>query len=94
MTKQTFEYDDESFDFGFTTVSEIDFKARENQVAKQVEQQVTASSEEKMQKLEKLILPLLYNLKKDPEQEYIRWPNREDIITKQIEKITAITRSS
>jgi hypothetical protein len=94
MTKQPFEYDDESFDFGFTTVSEIDFKTRENQVAKQVEQQVTASSEEKMQKLEKLILPLLYNLKKNSEQEYIRWPNREDIINKQIEKITAITRSS
>lgn len=77
MTKRTFEYDDESFDFGFTTVSEVDFKTRENQVAKEVEQQVTASSQAKVEKIYKMIMPLLLNLKKDADKnEYIYWPHR------------------
>lgn len=68
---------DDSFDFGFTTVSEIDFKTRENQVAKQVEQQVTASSQVKVEKIYKMIMPLLLNLKKDSDtNEYIYWPHR------------------
>ena len=47
---------------------------------------------EDMGKVEKLILPLLYNLMKNGEKDYIYWPNREQIITKQIEKIKDITR--
>lgn len=46
----------------------------------------------KIKELEGLILPLLYNLMKNPEKPIINWPNREDVIKKQIEKITAITR--
>lgn len=45
-----------------------------------------------MSEVEKLILPLLYNLMKNPEKDYIYWPNREPIIMKQIEKIKDITR--
>jgi len=45
-----------------------------------------------MQDVEKLVLPVLYNLMKNPEKEYIYWPNREEIIMKQIEKIKDITR--
>lgn len=47
---------------------------------------------EKLKQVEDLILPLLYNLMKNPEKEYIHWPNRIPIIDAQIEKITAITR--
>ena len=47
---------------------------------------------DQMKKLEKLVLPLLYNLLKNPENEYIKWPGRTDIIQKQINKIVAITR--
>jgi hypothetical protein len=46
----------------------------------------------KIKELEMLILPLLYNLIKNPEKPIINWPNREEVIKKQIEKITAITR--
>jgi hypothetical protein len=46
----------------------------------------------KLKDVENLILPLLYNLQKNPEKEYIHWPNRVSIIDKQIEKIKAITR--
>lgn len=49
---------------------------------------------DKLLQVEKLILPLLVNLKKNPEKEYIKWPNRVAAIDSQIEKILAITRSS
>jgi len=48
---------------------------------------------EKLKKVEDLILPLLLNLKKNPENEFIRWPNRGPAIDEQIKKITDITRS-
>jgi len=49
---------------------------------------------EQMKKLEKLVLPLLHNLMKNPENEYIKWPNRTTIVQKQINKIVAITRGA
>lgn len=50
--------------------------------------------DEKLKDLEKMTLPLLINLIK-PEslaQKYIYWPNRKEIIERQIKKILAITR--
>jgi|TARA_Y100000780_G_scaffold230320_1_gene252171 hypothetical protein len=47
---------------------------------------------EDMGKVEELILPILYNLMKNPEKDYIYWPKRESIITKQIEKIKDVTQ--
>lgn len=46
----------------------------------------------KLKQVEDLILPLLYNLQKNPEKDYILWPNRSAILDKQIEKIKAVTR--
>lgn len=46
----------------------------------------------KLKDVENLVLPLLYNLKKNPEKDYIHWPNRVTIIDKQIEKIQSVTR--
>lgn len=46
----------------------------------------------KLKQVEDLILPLLYNLQKNPEKDYIHWPNRTAIIDKQVEKIKAVTR--
>jgi hypothetical protein len=48
---------------------------------------------DKLTSVEKLILPLLVNLMKNPEKDTIKWPGRVPIIEKQIEKILAITRS-
>jgi hypothetical protein len=47
---------------------------------------------DQMKKLEKLVLPLLHNLMKNPENEYIKWPNRTKIVQQQINRIVAITR--
>jgi len=53
-----------------------------------VQQDVAA----KLRQVEDLILPLLYNLQKNPEKDYIHWPNRTAIIDKQVEKIKSVTR--
>ena len=42
--------------------------------------------------LEQLIMPLLVNLMKNPEKEYIYWPNRTAKIQDQIDKVLALTR--
>lgn len=46
----------------------------------------------KLKEVEGMILPLLINLKKNPDKAYIHWPNRGPVIDKQIEKITSVTR--
>lgn len=53
---------------------------------------IAAEAAGKFKELENLILPLLYNLQKNPDKEYIHWPNRKDIIQKQIDKILQVTR--
>ena len=51
---------------------------------------------EVMAKLEKLILPILYNLKKNPEKDYIVWDGakRSAACEAQIQRILEITRDA
>lgn len=90
MSKIPLEYLDGSDDFGFTAVDE-------SEVVEPIVTGVKTSSEEEhkktLQTLEKLILPLLVNLMKNPEKEYIHWPNRVPMIEKQIDRILEITRA-
>lgn len=55
--------------------------------------QMRAECKDKLQEVERLILPLLQNLMKNPEKPYILWANRSERIAAQIDKITAVTRS-
>ena len=55
--------------------------------------QMRAECKGKLQEVERLILPLLQNLMKNPEKPYILWANRSERIAAQIDKITAVTRS-
>jgi hypothetical protein len=67
----------EIFDFGFTAVDEEELEAV--QKAAVTVQTTTSEShqlEEKINNLYNAIIPLLNNLKKNPEKEYILWPNR------------------
>ena len=60
----------------------------------EIERKVKEETTDKMKDLEKLVLPLLVNFIK-PEslaQEYIYWPNRKEIIERQIQRILTITR--
>jgi hypothetical protein len=45
-----------------------------------------------LKELEQLIVPLLVNLMKDPDKEYIYWPNRKEKIQEQIDKVLSLTR--
>ena len=58
----------------------------------QHKQLLTSEVRGKLQQVEQMILPLLYNLQKNPDKEYIHWPNRKDIIQKQIDRILQVTR--
>jgi hypothetical protein len=46
----------------------------------------------RMREIEKLIMPLLIHLKKNPSKEYIYWPDRTAKIDDQIKRILAYTR--
>ena len=63
----------EIFDFGFTAVTEEELES--TQTAKAAEA-TAAGTTERLDKLYNAVIPLLSNLKKNPEKEYILWPNR------------------
>ena len=55
----------------------------------------TAKTEEvrtKLVQVEQLIMPLLVNLLKTADKDYIHWPNRQEKVQSQIDKLLAITR--
>jgi len=68
---------DDFFDFGFTAVDEQELEAVQK-INKKAEASKTeaSSAQTKLDKLYNAITPLLNNLKKNPEKEYILWPNR------------------
>jgi predicted lipoprotein len=55
-------------------------------------QNMIADVKKNLKELEQLIMPLLVNLMKNPEKEYIYWPNRTAKIQEQIDKVLALTR--
>ena len=68
---------DDIFDFGFTAVDEDELQAVQSVKAEVTEASSAAeATQEKLDKLYNAITPLLSNLKKNPEKEYILWPNR------------------
>lgn len=65
------------FDFGFTAVDEDELQAVQKTVALATDaEQLALTTQERLDKLYNAIVPLLNNLKKNPEKEYILWPNR------------------
>lgn len=67
----------EIFDFGFTAVDEEELTSVQEatSAAKIVEEQAH-TTQERLDRLYNAVIPLLNNLKKNPEKEYILWPNR------------------
>lgn len=72
---------DDIFDFGFTAVDEDELSAV--QEAKTTLTEVSSNAETTQDRLDRLynsVMPLLTNLKANPEKEYILWPNRTEKI--------------
>lgn len=68
----------EDNDFGFSFVDENEIKNETDDVAKRLQTMYNA------------ILPLLKNLKKNPQQEHIKWPNRVEKIMEFKQKLDEI----
>ena len=72
---------DFNFDFGFSAMDEDELEAVQQATAKVTEVASTASAvEDRLNKLYNMMTPLLNNLAKNPEKDYIYWPNRLDKI--------------
>ena len=77
--------DDTFGDFDFTFADEVEVSEVSG---------VTDDVKSKMEKVEKLVLPILYNLKKNPERDYIVWDGAKRIAAceAQIQRILEVTR--
>ena len=79
------EYADD--DFGFTATDEEEYNsviAEKNDTVQEYK--------ERLQQVEKLIMPFLTKLLKTADQPIIKWPNRKETLEAQIQKILALTR--
>ena len=77
--------DDTFGDFDFTFADEVEVSEVSG---------VSDDVKSKMEKVEKLVLPILYNLKKNPERDYIVWDGakRTAACEAQIQRILEVTR--
>jgi uncharacterized protein Yka (UPF0111/DUF47 family) len=89
MKKKGKEMDD--FDFGFTAVTEGELAAvqQAQQTVEQTEKTVDFYKQ-KADNLYNMIMPLLNNLAKNPEKDYIYWPNRMDKIEQFSDKLNEV----
>lgn len=65
------------FDFGFTAVNEDELATVE--VSKKIAEESSAALDDIQERIDRLynaITPLLTNLKKNPDKDYIYWPDR------------------
>jgi len=72
------------FDFGFTAVSENELEAIQSAESS------AAEIQQRLDSLYKAIIPLLTNLKQNPDKDYIFWPDRVakvEAFEKHIQKI-------
>lgn len=68
---------DDIFDFGFTAVDEEELQAVQTTAALASDaEQLATTTQQRLDSLYNAVVPLLNNLKKNPEKEYILWPDR------------------
>jgi len=75
-------------DFGFTAMDADELASVDTKI---IEKTTTAT--EVIKNLDDFIRPLLENLAKDSDKEYIYWPNRIEIINKKIQELDEIQKN-
>lgn len=85
IAKETVTELDDSNDFGFTFHDEEEIVTSSG-VTDEVEVLKT-----RLRTVRKTYLPLLQHLAKDPDKPMIKWPNRKDVLDKQIKKMLELT---
>ena len=84
----------EDFDFGFSVVDEKELEAVTTASAKVEAASGTSQSvQNKMDKMYNAVMPLLNNLQKNPEKEYIFWPDRHNKVEQFRDKLTILYKS-
>ena len=84
----------QDFDFGFTAVDETELEA-----VTVASQKVAAAStdtramQDKLDTMFNAVMPLLNNLQKNPEKEYIFWPDRHTKVEQFRDKLTVLYES-
>jgi hypothetical protein len=84
----------QDFDFGFTAVDENELEAVTvaSEKVKSASGDV-AGMQGKMDTMFNAIMPLLNNLQKNPEKEYIYWPDRHNKVEQFRDKLTIVYKS-
>lgn len=96
--KNVISIDDAYDDFGFSTISEDELKSKELKLTQDAKdatkkaEEIEQTYKKKVEQLYKAVIPLLNNLKKDPDKEYLYWPNRVEKIDEFIKKIDKIVK--
>ena len=75
-------------DFGFTAMDAEELASVDTKIVEK-----TTSATEVIEKMDNFIRPLLENLMKDSDKDYIYWPNRSDILQKKITELNEIQQS-
>ena len=68
-------------DFGFTFVDESEISKSADLDELKI----------RLTKLRKMFLPLLENLNKNPDKDMIKWPNRKELLDRQIKLLKELT---
>jgi hypothetical protein len=76
-------------DFGFTFADENDI-VEENKEYSSLQEQVD-DLKQRLTAVNKIFMPLLENLAKDPDKPMIKWPNRKEQIDRQIKRLKTLT---
>lgn len=85
---------DLDFDFGFTVMDAEELEVVQQKTSAVQEAETTALTvQEKCDKLYNMILPLLNNLQKNPDKEYIFWPDRLNKVEAFRDKLTEVYQS-
>jgi hypothetical protein len=85
LTEIMKEYGDN--DFGFSAIDEEEYYSVIAEKEETVEEY-----KQRLQQVEKIIMPFLTNLLKTADQPLIKWPNRKPVLEQQIQKILNLTR--
>lgn len=75
-------------DFGFTAMDADELASVDTKI---VEKTTTAT--EVIEKLDNFIRPLLENLAKDSDKDYIYWPNRAEILQNKLEELNELQKN-
>ena len=84
MSDTNIEYND----FGFTAMDADELASVDTKIV-----ETTTTAKAVIDKLDNFIRPLLENLAKDSDKDYIYWPNRVDIINKKLRELDEIQKN-